>query len=198
MINRFIPILFLFCCFGCNHPESKNFDRDTEKTSNKSSLEKSINSITPIDSTQSSNFNEEQITYESPNTINAENIVPLEKQNGVRYLWIEINGIKLKFIFDTGASNICISPAEATVLYRQSTLDKSDILDTEYFQDATGKISEGTKINLRSVKIGNIELKNIEATVIDNVNAPLLLGQSLLEKIGKIEIDNVNNQIILK
>jgi aspartyl protease family protein len=122
----------------------------------------------------------------------------MEVQNGVRYVWIEINGIKLKFIFDTGASSICISPAEATVLYRQGTLTEEDIIGTQSFQDATGRISEGARINLREVKIGNIVLENIEATVIDNVNAPLLLGQTVFERFGKIEIDNENNEIIFK
>jgi aspartyl protease family protein len=77
-------------------------------------------------------------------------------------------------------------------------LKKEDILSTQYFQDATGRISEGTKINLRLIKIGNIVLDNVQATVIDNVNAPLLLGQTVLERFGSIEIDNDNNVIILK
>lgn len=125
-------------------------------------------------------------------------IVKMENNNGVKYVWIEINGLKLKFIFDTGASSICISSAEATVLYRQGTLEKEDILDVQYFQDATGKVSAGTRINLRTVKIGNRVLQNIEATVIDNNEAPLLLGQSALEKFGKISIDNKNNVIIFE
>lgn len=131
---------------------------------------------------------------------NSENktIVKMENNNGVKYIWVEINGIKLKFIFDTGASNICISSAEATVLYRQGTLQQNDILDIQYFQDATGRISAGTKINLRTVKIGNRVLHNIEAIVIDNEEAPLLLGQSVLEKFGKISIDNRNNIIIFE
>jgi aspartyl protease family protein len=125
-------------------------------------------------------------------------IVKMENNNGVKYVWIEINGLRLKFIFDTGASSICISSAEATVLYRQGTLLKEDILDVQYFQDATGKVSAGTRINLRTVKIGNRTLKNVEATVIDNDEAPLLLGQSALEKFGKISIDNKNNEIIFE
>ena len=110
----------------------------------------------------------------------------------------KIKTIRLKFIFDTGASNICISSAEATVLYRQGTLQKEDILDIQYFQDATGKVSAGTEINLKTVKIGDRVLHNIEATVIDDNEAPLLLGQSALEKFGKISIDNKNNQIIFE
>jgi aspartyl protease family protein len=125
-------------------------------------------------------------------------IVKMENEDGVTYIFVEINGLKLKFIFDTGASNLCLSSAEATVLYRQGTLLKDDILDVQYFQDATGNVSEGTRINLRSVKIGDRILKNIEAIVIDNNDAPLLLGQSALEKFGKISIDNNKGIIIFE
>jgi len=122
-------------------------------------------------------------------------ILKMENDNGVKYVWIEINGLRLKFIFDTGASSICISSSEASVLYRQGTLQKDDILDVQYFQDATGTISAGTRINLKTVKIGDRTLNNIEATVIDNSQAPLLLGQTAFEKFGKISIDNDKGEI---
>lgn len=35
-----------------------------------------------------------------------------------------------------------------------------------------------------------IELTNVRASVVANQNAPLLLGQSVLQRLGKIEIDN--------
>lgn len=122
-------------------------------------------------------------------------ILKMENDNGVKYVWIEINGLNLKFIFDTGASSIFISSSEASVLYRQGTLQKDDILDIQYFQDATGTISAGTRINLKTVKIGDRTLSNIEATVIDNSKAPLLLGQTAFEKFGKISIDNKKGEI---
>jgi aspartyl protease family protein len=128
----------------------------------------------------------------------SENVLFMEQENGVRYVWVEVNGIKLRFIFDTGASSLCISTSEASVLYRQGTLSQDDFIGVENFQDATGKISEGVKVNLRKVKVGNNILENVEATVINNENAPLLLGQSVLERFGKIEIDNENNKIVFK
>jgi len=136
--------------------------------------------------------------YNKPSNVGGKTTLKMENSNGVKYVWIEINGLKLKFIFDTGASSICISSAEATVLYRQGTLKKEDILNIQYFQDATGKVSEGTKINLKTVKIGDRILRNIEAIVIDNSEAPLLLGQSALEKFGKISLNNVNGEIIFE
>jgi aspartyl protease family protein len=169
---------------SCKHPEKEKYQRNLGSKDFQEPKENTVN------------INEVH-TDGSGYPVN-QNVLTMEVENGVRYLWIEINGIKLRFIFDTGASNICLSPAEASVLYRQGTLQKEDIISKQYFQDATGRISEGTKINLRNVKIGNSELTNVEATIVDNVNAPLLLGQSVLERFGSIEIDNKNNVIIFK
>jgi aspartyl protease family protein len=127
-----------------------------------------------------------------------QNTIQMEDDNGVKYVWVEINGIKLRFVFDTGASSICISSIEAALLFKQGTLEEDDIIESQYFQDATGKISQGTKINLKTVKIGTLTLTNIEATVVDNINAPLLLGQTAFKSFSKIEIDNIANEIILK
>lgn len=170
---RLIIFNLIFVVVSCTHPESNTFSRDKKdsQTNHNTSSEDSKNNS---------------------------NILEMEIENGVRYVWIEVNGIRLRFIFDTGASSICLSQVEATVLYKQGTLKREDIIGTEYFQDATGRISEGTKINLRSVKVGEIELRNVEATVIDNIDAPLLLGQTVLERFGSIEIDNDNSVIILK
>jgi len=176
-----------FILISCNHPESKRYERNQgsgKETYNNSQMEKPINAY-------------EDENQNLSNT-NKRNTLKMEVESGVRFVWIEINGIKLRFIFDTGASSICISPAEATVLYRQGTLKEEDILNVEYFQDATGRISEGTTINLREVRIGDMVLENVQALVVDNVNAPMLLGQSVLERFGSIEIDNVNKEIIFR
>lgn len=56
--------------------------------------------------------------------------------------------------------------------------------------DANGNINEGTVINIRKVDFGGLELENIRASVVRNQNAPLLLGQTVLNRLGRIEIDN--------
>jgi aspartyl protease family protein len=181
---RFTSIYLSFLLIGCSHPEGKSFERNQ---GNK--IPTDIPSEDP--KTRDNDL-------DNANFLHNNATLKMDIENGVRYVWIEINGIKLRFIFDTGASSICISPAEATVLYRQGTLLEEDILNAEYFQDATGRISEGTTINLRKVRIGNMELENVKALIVDNVNAPLLLGQTVLERFGSIEIDNVNNEIRFK
>lgn len=115
--------------------------------------------------------------------------IRMEEENGVYYVPIEVNGLNLRFIFDTGASSILISSAEAVVMYRQGLITDEDVLGASQMQDATGGISTGVVVNLRSVKIGGIILNNIQATVVDNIQAPLLLGQTALSKFGKVSLD---------
>lgn len=56
---------------------------------------------------------------------------------------------------------------------------------------ANGEISAGTVINLRNVNFGGLDLNNVRASVVHNQTAPLLLGQSVLNRLGSIEIDNI-------
>lgn len=141
--------------------------------------------------------NGRKVNSEDLKTVNLQTVLPMHIENGVRYVWIEVNDKPLRFIFDTGASNICISKKEAKVLYDMGLISDSDFVSLEYFQDATGSISEGMLINLKTVKIGNIQLNNVKALIVDSDNAPLLLGQSALEQFAKITIDNESQSIIL-
>lgn len=122
-------------------------------------------------------------------------IIKMHKIDGVNQFPVEINGIQMYFIFDTGAGMVSISNVEANFLFKQGSLTKEDILGKANFIDANGDISEGTIINLRSIKIGEKIIYNIQASVVNNIKAPLLLGQTALEKFGKISIDNKRGEI---
>ncbi|NLP59326.1 TIGR02281 family clan AA aspartic protease [Lutibacter sp. B1] len=113
----------------------------------------------------------------------------MEKVNGVYQIPCKVNGIEMKFIFDTGASDISISKTEANFLAKQGLLKEEDIIGTQKYQIADGSISEGTKIIIREIKIKDIFIRDVSATVIDNDNAPLLFGQSALSKFGRFEIE---------
>jgi aspartyl protease family protein len=129
------------------------------------------------------------------NTDEEKTIVSFEHENGILKIPVIINGVELYFIFDTGASLITISNREASFLYKNGKLLEKDLIGRSQFVDANGDISEGTIINLSSLRIGNRELQNVQACVIDGQNAPLLFGQSALQKFGKVSIDYAKNEI---
>jgi len=122
-------------------------------------------------------------------TRDGSNIVKMRKEGGIYLVPVEINGVPMDFIFDTGASDITMSLAEALFLYRQNKLSDSDFRGVRQYQIADGSIAEGTIVILKTVKIGNRTLNNVEASIVHNLEAPLLMGQSALSRFGKITID---------
>lgn len=95
----------------------------------------------------------------------------------------------MQFVFDSGASDVTISITEALFLLKNGNLKKTDILGKEYFTDAEGEISEGTKIIIRKIEVGKIVLFDVPATIVHNSDAPLLFGQTAIKRFGKYTID---------
>ncbi len=125
-------------------------------------------------------------------------IIPMEEENGVYYIMVEINGMKLRCVFDTGASSVSISSAEAFVLYKQGSLTIDDYVAETKLSIANGDIIPGTKVLLKNVNIGGIDLYDVQAVIIDEPQAPLLVGQSVFKRFKSISIDNINNDLILE
>ena len=121
-----------------------------------------------------------------------------ELKSGVYEIPCIVNDLPLNFIFDTGASDITISSIEAAFMLKNNYLTEYDFKDRRNYRTASGDIVEGTKVKLKTIKIGDLELNNIEAAVVHKQNAPLLFGQSALGKFVKITIDNSNNEIIFE
>jgi aspartyl protease family protein len=140
--------------------------------------------------------NNDDLSNEKRNSLDRANEkIQMREDNGVFFVPIEINGVEMEFIFDTGASTISISDAEALFLLKQGKLLEEDFKGTQEFIDANGDLSEGTRVILKEVKIGNKVIYNIEASIVHNLQAPLLFGQSAMNKFGKITIDYEENEI---
>ena len=126
----------------------------------------------------------------------ARTTITMEKDGGVYKVPCVVNGLRMKFIFDTGAANVCISESMATYMLENDYLNKSDILGTGLSSVADGRIVDHVKIRLSTLEIGGIKLYDVEAVVITGQSSPLLLGQSAITKIGKVSING--NQIIIE
>ena len=124
--------------------------------------------------------------------------IPFTKESGVYKVKCQINGLPLHFVFDTGASDVTLSMTEASFMMKNGYLSGNDVIGSQRYMDADGDISVGTVINLKDVNFGGQTLKNVRASVVRNQKAPLLLGQSVLGRLGKIEIDNQKRVLIIK
>lgn len=123
--------------------------------------------------------------------------IPFTPEGGCASVKCTINELPLNFIFDTGASIVSLSQVEANFMLKNGYLKQDDFVGSGRFVDANGDITEGTIVNLRVVDFGGMKLNNVRASVVRNQKAPLLLGQSVLGRLGLIEIDNPGKKLII-
>ena len=125
----------------------------------------------------------------------AQTSIEMEEENGVYKVPCKVNGLKLKFIFDTGASSVSISSTIANMMFENGYLSEDDILGSGQTQIANGDIIDNTVINIKEIEISGMILKDVQAVVIHQQSAPLLLGQSAIQKLGKVSI--VGNRLLI-
>ena len=113
--------------------------------------------------------------------------IKMQKISGVYSLPALVNGVKMNFIFDTGASDVCISLTEARFLLKNGNLREDEITGSTYAKIADGSIVENTSIILREIEIEGFTIENVSARVVHTSTAPLLLGQSAIQKLGRVE-----------
>lgn len=131
-------------------------------------------------------------------TKNSNSVKLIRVNAGVYEIPVELNGVlKINFIFDSGASDVSISPDVAITLIRTGTIKDEDFIGTQTYYFADGSSATSSVFVLKQIKIGNTYYKNIRASISNSINAPMLLGQSVLQRIGKFTIDNNSNMLLI-
>lgn len=130
--------------------------------------------------------------------INAQTKILMEKKDGVYSVPCKVNGLPLSFIFDTGASDVSISLTEAMFMLKNGYLNPKDIGESVYYSIANGDVAKGTKLTIKEIEFAGLKLFNVEASIVHETSAPLLLGQSAISKLGKIQLDGNELTILNK
>jgi tetratricopeptide (TPR) repeat protein len=142
-------------------------------------------------------INEDQIDtsnyLKQTNKVDSSNKITLRKESGVYLIPATLyNAVTVDFIFDSGASEVLISPEIVGILMKKKLILQSDILEDGYFEIADGSILKLKRFLIREFKIGNHTLRNVECTIAKDLFTDMLLGQSVLSKLGKYSFDYTN------
>ncbi|MDE6140463.1 MAG: retroviral-like aspartic protease family protein [Alistipes sp.] len=125
-------------------------------------------------------------------------VIPYTEECGVKIVAVRVNGIPMDMILDTGCSGTLISLAEANYLFEKGLLTDDDFLGTSESVIADGSVVENMVVMLRRVEIGGaIYCDDVVATVSPSVEAPLLMGNEILDRVKSFTVDNVGKNIIL-
>jgi hypothetical protein len=142
------------------------------------------------------NYSEEMVPDDE--TIN----VPYTLEGGVKYVQVKINGLSTDMIFDTGCSNTLISPLEVKQLLKRGLLTEDDFLGTAKCSIADGSVVEDSIFNIRTLELtdGNrtIVCRDVRTQVSSSANAPVLLGNGVLDRVASYTIDNDSKVIRFK
>jgi len=123
--------------------------------------------------------------------------IPLVNVGGVYELPVEINGrLTLNFVFDSGAAEMNIPVDVVSTLIRTGTITNTDFLPEKTYILADGSQQSSPRFVIRSVKIGHQSIPNVSASI-GNINSGLLIGQSLLEKLGTWGVDTQRQVLIV-
>jgi len=99
-----------------------------------------------------------------------------------------INGASMQFMVDTGASSVAMGPSAATragIIYTQGTPSSAST--------ANG-ITRTWQVKLDTLTIGDITLRNVDATVVSQEMPVVLLGMSFLKH---MEMKQENSTLLL-
>ena len=102
-----------------------------------------------------------------------------------------INGYPVPFLVDTGASMVAMNADQA----RRLGIDFRVVGDPATVVTASGRV-EAWKVRLDSVKVGDLEVRRVDAVVMDGDEpSTSLLGMSYL---GKLQINNDSQSMTLR
>jgi len=133
-------------------------------------------------------------------TGNASNTIKIiTTKSGLIEVPIILNDVlRINFIFDSGASEVSISPDVALTLMRTGTISESDWLPSQTYTFADGSRARSKRFLIKKLIIGTQILTNIEASISNSIEAPMLIGQNVMQKLGSVTIDYNNNLLIIK
>jgi aspartyl protease family protein len=105
------------------------------------------------------------------------------QRDGHYYLTLAVNGENIRFVVDTGATNMVLTREDA----RRAGLDPNTLNFIGIANTANGQVRTAP-IRLDTVRLGDVTDTNVPASVNGGEMFGSLLGMGYLEKWGKIEI----------
>ena len=124
-------------------------------------------------------------------------IVPMLAEAGTFVVPVRINDqITLKFVIDSGASDVTVPADVVMTLLRTGTISDADFLGTQKYRMADGSTVPSQQFVIRSLKVGDRTLNDVTGSIAP-VEGSLLLGQSFLRRFKSWSIDNQREALIL-
>lgn len=118
-------------------------------------------------------------------------------EGGTFVVPVTINGtITLDFSLNSAAAEVTIPADLFETLRRTGTISEADILEPDEYELADGPTREQRRFLIRTLKVGDVELRDV-VTSVSPIKGYLVLGQSFLSRVGTLTWSVVNQRHVL-
>ena len=100
------------------------------------------------------------------------------------YADANIDGTNVRMMVDSGASIVALTRADAEAI----GIDVDGLAEAGFAETAGGRVAV-RPVMLASIEVDGIEVRNVQAAVIDADMPHSLLGQSFLAKLGAVNVE---------
>lgn len=104
-------------------------------------------------------------------------------ENGNFFVYGAVNGTRIRFMIDTGSTDIVLSPADAA----RAGIDVSGLSFDRFYETANGA-GYGARVALDSLAIGPLIERNVRASVNKAPMSSSLLGMAFLKSLKSFEV----------
>lgn len=128
------------------------------------------------------------------------NFIQMTKMpDGTYEIPVVLNGVlKINFILDSGASEVFISPDVALTLMKTGTVKETDFIGSQQYVFADGSSSTSKRFVINKLQLGSQTINNVTVGISNSIDAPMLLGQNVLNKFGSVTIDYTNHTLFIQ
>lgn len=118
-----------------------------------------------------------------PIAANAKELVLTQSSNGHFFVTADVNGTPVRFLVDTGASDVVLSPDDA----RRLGIDVARLDFSRPYQTANG-VGYGASYRVARLRLGEVELTDVPVSINQAPMSESLLGMSVLRDTASVEI----------
>lgn len=118
-------------------------------------------------------------------------LVPFNRmESGLAEVQVSLNGVPFNMWWDTGASITCISLLELQKLAKEGKISTEDYVGPAMSKIADGSTTETAIFTIKEIYIPgqdnkHLVLRDVAAMVSPNAEAPLLIGQNVINNLPK-------------
>ncbi len=123
--------------------------------------------------------------------------IPLRDEAGTFVARGTINdATTLNFTVDSGSADVTIPQDVFSRLVRAGAVSQDDVLGFENYRDADGSNHRLRQFRIRSLKVGAVEVRDVQGSIAQP-GAPALLGQTFLKRFRSWSLENSRHELIL-